>query len=85
MPSRSDGWKAVLQAADPRPEYVPRVIMTDRLPSYGGVKREAPPDIEHRQSRWLNNRAENSHRSARRRERQMQHFGLYGWIGKIPK
>ena len=32
------------------------------------------PDVKHRQSRYLNNRAENSHRPIRRRERQMQRF-----------
>ena len=32
------------------------------------------PGVEHRQSRYLNNRAENSHRPTRRRERQMQPF-----------
>jgi transposase-like protein len=32
------------------------------------------PDFEHCKSRYLNNRAENSHRPTRRRERQMQRF-----------
>jgi transposase-like protein len=32
------------------------------------------PNVEHRKSRYLNNRAENSHRPTRRRERQMQRF-----------
>src|SRR3954463_9759482 len=32
------------------------------------------PKVEHGQSRYLNNRAENSHRPTRRRERQMQPF-----------
>jgi hypothetical protein len=32
------------------------------------------PAVEHRQSRYLNNRAESSHRPTRRRERQMQRF-----------
>jgi len=32
------------------------------------------PDVRHRTSRCLNNRAENSHRPTRRRERQMQRF-----------
>jgi putative transposase len=55
-------------------KYVPRVIVTDKLRSYGAAKREVLPDVEHRQSRYLNNRAENSHRPTRRRERQMQRF-----------
>jgi putative transposase len=53
---------------------VPRVLITDKLKSYGVAQRELPPDVEHRQSRYLNNRAENSHRPTRRRERQMQRF-----------
>ena len=32
------------------------------------------PDIEHWQSRYLNNRAENSHQPTRVRERQMKRF-----------
>jgi len=55
-------------------QYVPRAIVTDKLRSYGVAKRQLPPDVEHRQSRHLNNRAENSHRPTRRRERQMQRF-----------
>ena len=54
--------------------YVPRVLITDKLGSYGAAKRALMPDVEHRKSRYLNNRAENSHRPTRRRERQMQRF-----------
>jgi DDE domain len=35
--------------------YVPRVVITDKLKSYGAAKREILPGIEHRQSRYLNN------------------------------
>jgi putative transposase len=38
------------------------------------LKREVLPHVEHRQSGYLNNRPENSHRPTRRRERQMQRF-----------
>jgi putative transposase len=55
-------------------QYVPRVIVTDKLRSYGVAQRELLPGVEHRPSRYLNNRAENSHRPTRRRERQMQRF-----------
>src|ERR1700726_4918931 len=55
-------------------QYVPRVIVTDKLRGYGVVQRQLLPKVEHRQSRYLNNRAENSHRPTRRRERQMQRF-----------
>jgi putative transposase len=55
-------------------QYVPRVIVTDKLQSYGVAHRQLLPKVEHRQSRYLNNRAENSHRPTRQRERQMQRF-----------
>ena len=42
-------------------QYVPRVLITDKLRSYGVAKRELLPGVEHRKSRYLNNRAENSH------------------------
>src|SRR5499425_2087661 len=54
--------------------YVPRVIITDKLKSYGAAKREILPGVEHRQSRYLNNRCENSHRPTRQREYRMQGF-----------
>ena len=55
-------------------QYKPRRIVTDGLRSYGVARREVLPDVRHRTSRYLNNRAENSHRPTRRRERQMQRF-----------
>jgi len=54
--------------------YVPRVIITDKLKSYGAAKRELLPGAEHRQHRYLNNRAENSHQPTRQREWRMQRF-----------
>jgi putative transposase len=54
--------------------YVPRVIITDKLQSYGAAKREILPGVEHRQYRYLNNRAENSHQPTRQRERRLQRF-----------
>jgi len=55
-------------------QYVPRVIITDKLKSYAAAKREILPGVEHRQSRYFNNRCENSHRPTRERERRMQRF-----------
>ena len=55
-------------------QYVPRVIITDKLKSYGAAKREILPGVEHRQHRYLNNRAENSHQPTRQQERRMQGF-----------
>jgi putative transposase len=53
---------------------MPRVIITDQLKSYGAAKRAILPGVEHRQSRYLNNRCENSHRPTRQREHRMQGF-----------
>jgi putative transposase len=55
-------------------KYKPKRVVTDGLRSYGAAKREVLPEVLHRTSRYLNNRAENSHRPTRRRERQMQRF-----------
>jgi hypothetical protein len=56
----------------------PRVMITDKLASYGAAKREVMPGVEHRQHKGLNNRAENSHQPTRRRERQMKQFKSAG-------
>jgi putative transposase len=55
-------------------QYVPHMVITDKLKSYGAAKREIFPGVEYRQSRYLNNRCENSHRPAPERERRMQGF-----------
>jgi putative transposase len=55
-------------------QYVPRVIITDKLKSYGAAKCELLPSVDHRQHRYLNNRAENSHQPTRQRERRLQGF-----------
>ena len=52
----------------------PRVMVTDKLASYGADKREVMPSVEHRKHKRLNNRAENSHQPTRQRERQMKCF-----------
>src|SRR5258706_7755159 len=59
-------------------QYVPRVIITEKLQSYGAAKREILPGVEHRQSRYLNNRCENSHRPTRQREYRLQRFKSAG-------
>jgi putative transposase len=53
-------------------QYMPRVLITDKLRSYGAAKREILPGVEHRQSRYLNNRCEHAHRPTRQREYRMQ-------------
>jgi putative transposase len=57
---------------------VPRVLVTDKLRSYGAAHREVMPCVEHRQSKYLNNRAENSHQPTRQRERAMKGFRSAG-------
>jgi putative transposase len=59
-------------------QYVPRVLITDKLKSYGATKRELLPGVEHRQHRYFNNRADNSHQPTRQRERRMQCFKSAG-------
>src|SRR3954471_17710855 len=54
--------------------YVPRVLITDKLASYGVARRRLMPGVEHRLSKYLNNRAENSHQPSRQRERAMKGF-----------
>ena len=53
-------------------QYVPRVLITDKLASYGAAKREVLPSVEHRQHKRLNNRAEHAHQPTRERERRMR-------------
>jgi putative transposase len=55
-------------------EYVSRVLVTDKLASYGVAHRRLIPGVEHRRSKYLNNRAENSHQPTRARERAMKRF-----------
>ena len=52
----------------------PRVIITDKLASYVPAVKRVVPKADHRRHKRLNNRAENSHRPVRKRERAMQRF-----------
>ena len=54
--------------------YEPRVVITDKLASYPPAVRRVHPRAEHRRHKGLNNRAENSQRPTRRRERVLQRF-----------
>src|SRR3954447_17781560 len=56
----------------------PRVIVTDKLRSYAAAERVVMPGVAHRQHRYLNNRAENSHQPTRERERRMRRFKSAG-------
>jgi len=59
-------------------QYVPRVIITDKLKSYSAAKAEVMPSVEHLQQKYQNNRAENSHQPTRLRERVMRRFKSAG-------
>src|SRR5438876_4102460 len=59
-------------------QYVPRVIITDKLKSYSAARAEVMPGIEHCQQKYQNNRAENSHQPTRLRERVMRRFKSAG-------
>ncbi len=58
--------------------YVPRVLITDKLRSYGAAKTAVLPSVEHQQQRYQNNRAENSHQPTRLREKVMRRFKSAG-------
>lgn len=55
----------------------PRVIVTDKLRSYAAAKQRILPKVEHQQSRYLNNRAENSYRRVKL-TMPFQHVGVVG-------
>ena len=52
----------------------PRVMITDKLRSYGAARVKMGLCVDHRQHKGLNNPAENSHQPTRRRERIMKRF-----------
>ncbi len=63
-------FRKLLRAAGRRP----RVIISDKLRSYAAAKPIVMPRVAHRQHRYLNNRAEDSHQPTRERERRMRRF-----------
>ena len=85
MVSRSTFWSQARRDANAAKRFFkrllkglqdePRVIVTDKLRGYGVAQRHLLPGVEHRQSRYLNNRAENSQTDRRDvREWQPQRF-----------
>src|SRR5437588_5522635 len=52
--------KRLLRKLLKRPMQPPRVLITDKLASYGAAKREILPGIEHRQHKGPNHRPEHS-------------------------
>src|SRR6266699_1341177 len=55
-------------------QYVPRMIIADKLRSYSAAKAEVMTGVEHLQQKYQDNRAENSHQPTRLRERVMRRF-----------
>jgi putative transposase len=58
--------------------FVPDLLITDDLRSYGAAAPALGIEKHHGRGRWRNNRAENSHQPTRRRERKMQGFKSRG-------
>jgi putative transposase len=67
-------WRKLLKGC----QYVPGVLITDQLASYGAAKKELLPSVEHRHYKRLNNRAENSDQPPRQREPTMRRFKSAG-------
>jgi len=67
--SRRNATVAIRRQVERAPQGPVSVIVDSA--SYGAAKREILPGVEHRQSRYLNNRCENSHLPTRQRERRM--------------
>jgi len=59
-------------------QYVPRMIITDKLKSYSAARVEVMPSVAHLQQKYQNNRAENSHQPTRLREKVMRRFKSAG-------
>ncbi len=78
--ARRDKWSATrfLRKLLKGLAYVPRVVITDKLASYGAALREVLSSVEHRRHKGLDNRAENSHQPTRERERRMRRFKAPG-------
>jgi putative transposase len=54
--------------------YVPRVMITDKLRSYKAAKKKILKSVDHRTHKRLNNRIEASHQATRLREQYMRGF-----------
>ncbi|BAX90255.1 IS6 family transposase [Mycobacterium shigaense] len=57
---------------------VPRVVVTDKLGSYRVIHCDVMASVTQRRSKYLNNRAENSHQPTRVREKVMKRFASPG-------
>src|SRR4051812_38557690 len=65
-PKHTDGMRKPLNGSSSVCSRAAHIVgpsaIADKLRSYGVAQRHLLPDVEHRQSRYLNNRAENSPR-----------------------
>ena len=61
----------------------PAIIVTDRLRSYGAALEDLGRGDDYEMGRWMNNRAENSHLTFRRRQRAMLRFRRTRTLQKI--
>src|SRR4051794_21880650 len=58
LPRAGDTWhldEVAVRIAGKKQMRLPRVMITDKLRSYGAAKREIMPGVEHRQHKGLNN------------------------------
>ena len=58
--------------------HPPRMLVTDKLPSYQVTHRTTMSTVEHRRNKYFNNRCGNSHQPTRQRERAMKGFRSVG-------
>jgi putative transposase len=63
--------------------FAPKVLVTDKLRSYGAAGRELRLSAHHEQGLRKHNRAENSYQMVRRRERKMQRFKSAGFAQRF--
>src|SRR5438094_8276048 len=54
--------------------FAPKLLVTDKLRSYAAAFRQLGLSCPHEEGLRRNNRAENSHKVVRRRERKLQRF-----------
>jgi len=66
--------KKLMKSLLKKQKMSPTLIVTDKLRSYHAAFQELRLTAEHIDNKRANNRAENSHQPARRRERKMQRF-----------
>jgi len=73
---RRDSWAAsrLMRKLLKKQEFAPKLLVTDKLRSYGSAFRQLKLTCPHEQGLRKNNRAENSNQPVRRLERKMQGF-----------